>query len=67
VKKVAKGGVDCPDGETCDTFPLVVPFDSTNSTATLIPQLEADHQNGPDDADFVVTLSQWIDEGALDN
>ncbi|NND28532.1 MAG: hypothetical protein HKN97_08090, partial [Myxococcales bacterium] len=33
----------------------------------LIAQLEANHQNGPDDAGFVVILAQWIDEGALDN
>ena len=47
--------------------PLVVPGNSADATAILIPQLNADHNNGPDDAGFVVTLSQWIDEGALDN
>jgi len=40
---------------------------SADPTAILIPQLNADHNDGPDDAGFVVTLSQWIDEGALDN
>ena len=50
-----------------DTDPLVVPGDSTDPTATLVPKLNANHNNGPDDAGFVVTLSQWIDEGALDN
>jgi len=47
--------------------PLVVPFDSADPTALLIPKLEANHNDGPYDADFVMTLSQWIDEGALDN
>jgi hypothetical protein len=50
-----------------DDGPLVVPFDSTDPAAILIPELEANHNNGPDDAGFVVILSQWIDEGALDN
>ena len=50
-----------------DNGPLVVAFDSTNSMATLIPKLDEDHNDGPDDAGFVVTLSQWIDEGAVDN
>jgi hypothetical protein len=47
--------------------PLVVPGDSQDATAILIPQLNDNHFDGPDDAAFVVTLSQWIDEGALDN
>jgi len=49
--------------------PLVVPFDSTaqKPDALLVPQLEANHHNGPDDAGFVVILSKWIDEGALNN
>ena len=50
-----------------DGFPLVVPGDSSDPSAALIPQLNANHLNGPDDAGFVVILSQWIDEGALDN
>jgi hypothetical protein len=45
--------------------PLVVPGDS--SMGILIPKLESNHQNGPDDAAFVPILAQWIDEGALDN
>jgi hypothetical protein len=50
-----------------NTDPLVVPFDSTDPDATLVPKLNEDHNNGPNDAAFVVTLSEWIDEGALDN
>lgn len=50
-----------------DNGPLVVAGDSQDATALLVPKLNADHNNGPDDAGFVVTLSQWIDEGALDN
>ncbi len=47
--------------------PLVVAGDSQDATALLVPKLNAAHNDGPDDAGFVVTLSQWIDEGALDN
>ena len=47
--------------------PLVVPSDSADLDAILIPKLESDHQNPPDRAAFVETLSQWIDEGAEDN
>jgi hypothetical protein len=50
-----------------DNGPLVVPFDSADPDALLIPKLESNHNNGPDDAGFVVILSQWIDEGALAN
>jgi len=51
--------------------PLVVPFDSTDPAATLIPKLNETHNDGPEDPRngdaFVMTLSQWIDEGAPDN
>jgi len=47
--------------------PLVVPGDSSDGTAILLPQVQADHFNGPDDAAFATTLATWIDEGALDN
>ena len=47
--------------------PLVVPGDSQDATAILLPQVLADHNDGPDDAAFAVTLASWIDEGALDN
>lgn len=47
--------------------PLVVPGDANDLSAILVPKLEADHNNGPDDAGFVVTLKTWINEGALDN
>jgi len=50
-----------------DNGPLVVSGDSTDPDAILIPKLNGNHNNGPDDAGFVVILSQWIDEGALDN
>ena len=47
--------------------PLVVPGNSADPTAILLPQVLADHNDGPDDAAFAVTLASWIDEGALDN
>ena len=50
-----------------DNGPLVVAGEPDNATALLVPQLEATHFDGPDDAGFVNTLKQWIDEGALDN
>jgi hypothetical protein len=50
-----------------DNGPLVVPGDSQDATAILIPQLNAAHFDGPDDAGFAGTLATWIDEGALDN
>jgi hypothetical protein len=52
-----------------DNGPLVVPCDSAaqKPDALLVPQLESGHQNPPDVAAFVATLSKWIDEGALNN
>lgn len=50
-----------------DNGPLVVPGNSADASAILIPKLNANHNDGPDDAGFVVTLSQWVDEGAQDN
>jgi len=47
--------------------PLVVPGNSADPAALLHPKVLADHNNGPDDAAFAVTLASWIDEGALDN
>jgi hypothetical protein len=60
---------DTRDNIVNNSAPLVVPFDS--SQGDLIPQLNADHNDGPEDPPngdaFVVILRQWIDEGALDN
>ncbi len=48
--------------------PLIVAGDAADATAILIPQLEADHQNGADDQGFVDTyLAPWINDGAQDN
>lgn len=47
--------------------PLIVAGNSADATAILLPQVEADHNNGPDDAAFAVDLAQWIDDGAADN
>jgi hypothetical protein len=47
--------------------PLVVPGNSADPAAILLPQINADHFDGPDDATFATTLATWIDEGALDN
>jgi len=46
--------------------PPVVAGDS--SMGTLVPQLEANHQSPPGDvAAFLVTLKEWIDDGAPNN
>ncbi|MGB5349970.1 MAG: c-type cytochrome domain-containing protein, partial [Polyangiales bacterium] len=50
-----------------DSGPLLVPGNSNAPQATLIPQLLANHRNGPDDAAFVDILSLWIDDGAPNN
>ena len=47
--------------------PLVVPGNSADPAAILLPRLNAAHFDGPDDATFATTLATWIDEGALDN
>ena len=47
--------------------PLIVAGNSADATAILLPKVEADHNNGPDDAAFAVELAQWIDDGADDN
>ncbi len=47
--------------------PLIVAGDSNDATAILLPQVEADHQNGPDDAALAADLAAWIDAGAEDN
>ena len=47
--------------------PLIVAGDSNDATAILLPKVEADHNNGPDDAAFAVDLAAWIDAGADDN
>ena len=52
---------------TGDNGPLVVPGDSSDPSAILLPRVLADHFDGPDDATFAGNLAIWIDEGALDN
>ena len=49
------------------TGPLIVPGDSADTTAVLLPKVLADHNDGADDAAFAVDLAQWIDDGANDN
>ena len=48
--------------------PLIVASNSADTTAILIPQLLADHNNGPADTTYVNdVLAPWIDDGAQDN
>ncbi len=53
-----------PAGVNLDSYAGVIAADPAGR---LAPQLLANHQNGPDDEGFVVTLQQWIDEGSPDN
>lgn len=47
---------------------LITIGNSDDAAAILIPQLKADHNNGPDDIAFVDNfLAPWINDGALDN
>ena len=47
--------------------PLIVASNSADATAILLPKVEADHNNGDDDAGFAIELALWIDDGADDN
>jgi PKD repeat protein len=48
--------------------PLIVAGNSADAAAILLPQLLADHNNGPDDNAFIADfLAPWIDDGAIDN
>jgi len=47
--------------------PLVVPFDSADPSAILIPQMEEPHQGAPHGTNIIQVVKDWIDEGALDN
>jgi hypothetical protein len=56
------------NGEDGDGNPLIVIGDAAAAEAILIPQLLADHQNGPDDQAFVDdVLTSWINDGAPNN
>ena len=47
---------------------LITIGNSDDAAAILIPQLKADHNDGPDDIAFVDDfLAPWINDGALDN
>jgi hypothetical protein len=50
-----------------DNGPLVVPFNSSDPTAILIPQMESGHQGAPHGTNIIQIIKDWIDEGALDN
>ena len=47
--------------------PLVVPGDSADPLATLVPKLESGHQGAPHGTTVIQDTKDWIDEGALDN
>jgi hypothetical protein len=47
--------------------PLVVPGDSGDPSAILVPKLESGHQGAPHGTNIIQDLKDWIDEGALDN
>jgi len=47
--------------------PLVVPGDSADPLATLVPKMESGHQGAPHGTTVIQDTKDWIDEGALDN
>jgi hypothetical protein len=53
-----------PAGVNLDSYSGVIAADPAGR---LVPQLEANHHDGPDDAGFVVTFEQWIAEGSHNN
>ena len=50
-----------------DNGPRVVPFNSADPTAILVPQMESGHQGAPHGTNIIQVVKDWIDEGALDN
>ena len=53
-----------PAGVSLDSYAGVIAADPAGS---LEDQLLANHQNGPDDEGFVVTLRQWVSDGSQNN
>ena len=53
-----------PADVSLDSYAGVIAADPAGS---LEDQLLANHQNGPNDEGFVVTLRQWVDEGSQNN
>ena len=47
--------------------PLVVPFNSSDPSAVLVPQMEDGHEGAPHGTNIIQDIKDWIDAGALDN
>jgi hypothetical protein len=50
-----------------DNGPLVVPGNSADGSAILVPQMEGGHMGAPHGTNIIQVIKDWIDEGALDN
>jgi len=50
-----------------DNGPLVVPGNSADGSAILVPQMEGGHMGAPHGTNIIQLVKDWIDEGALDN
>ncbi len=50
-----------------DNGPLVVPGNSADGSAILVPQMEGGHMGAPHGTNIIQVVKDWIDEGALNN
>jgi hypothetical protein len=50
-----------------DNGPLVVPGNSSDPSAILVPQMESGHQGAPHGTNIIQQIKDWIDAGAPNN
>jgi len=50
-----------------DNGPLVVPGNSADGSAILVPQMEGGHMGAPHGTNIIQVVKDWIDKGALNN
>jgi hypothetical protein len=68
----ARGGVHLNNWDNVragadDGTPLVVPGNSNDGRAILLPQMQDGHQGAPHGTNILQQIADWIDAGALDN
>ncbi|MGB5303003.1 MAG: PKD domain-containing protein [Gemmatimonadota bacterium] len=68
----ARGGVHLNNWDNVragadDGTPLVVPGNSNDGRAILLPQMRSGHQGTPHGTNILQQIADWIDAGALDN
>jgi hypothetical protein len=50
-----------------DNGPLLVPGNSSDPSAILVPQMESGHQDAPHGTNIIQQIKDWIDAGAPNN